>query len=200
MADDVDRQKSVRIGQFAQVSPHARDLAGRPSEQHAPAAAKRGAHTIVDVPADLALHILRPHDVIQAVLGLHQHMPHALAARLPSSAADDATSGQHFVRKQREHTARRGREPLVLVFRLRPHNGLDAVLGPLAHHGANRVAPAAANAHPSIDLRPQESAPIGIHDDAGLRTLCRARAAAAARVTKPGYLRKRPLHRQSPNA
>ena len=68
------------------------------------------------------------------------------AALIPSGAAHDAAIRKNVKGEQPEDPTRRGGKSLSPVPRLRPENGLRAILGALPHCGTHRIATPAADA------------------------------------------------------
>ena len=105
VADDVDGQKKVAVGELPEISPHARDLAGGTGEEDASTGPDRIANAPVRLFPDGALHVFGAHGVIEAGFVFDEHMADSAASLIESRAADDTAIGKHLSSKEPEHAA-----------------------------------------------------------------------------------------------
>ena len=184
MADNVDGQKKIAVGEAPEIAPHACDLAGGAGEEDASSRTDCIAYAPVRLFPDGALHVFGTHDGIETSFVVDEHMADSPASLIEGRAADDAAIGKHLASKEPENTT--GRRPLKQIWRigLCPRYGLQQVIPVLTQRGTGPLTGAASDANIGIHYRIGKTMSVTLHEDTLLGADGSAGAAATASVTK----------------
>ncbi len=188
MADDVDSQEQIALPHLSQIALEARYLARGAGEQHPSPRTDCVANSLVNLPANGTLNVLRAHDVVEGRNILDYDMLDAAAAVDPGSTAH-GTAVREYVARQKAEDAAAGRSFQQLArLSLGPANLESFIACALDKRGASRLASTTPDARVGIDDRAHEAEVIRLHGNASLRALGGTCATAATGIAELGYL------------